>query len=67
MAYQQGWARLPAPLRGLDPAAIYSVTDRQGREVHRASGLELMTTGIPRDATGGCADSRTLHLKMVDK
>lgn len=61
--YQQGWVRPPAPLRGLDPVAIYTVTDRHGAEVYRASGFELMTIGIPGDASGGPGYSRTLYLR----
>lgn len=67
MTYQQGWARPPAPLRGLKSAAIYRLTDRHGSEVYRASGFELMVTGIPGDVTGGYAYSRTLHLVAVDR
>jgi alpha-galactosidase len=63
--YQQGWVRPPAPLRDLDPAALYAVTDRHGAEVYRASGFELMTVGIPGDASGGPGYSRTLHLRQV--
>jgi alpha-galactosidase len=63
----QGWTRPPAPLRGLDPAAVYRVTDRYGAEVYRASGFELMTTGIPGDATGRAAYSRTLYVETVDE
>lgn len=63
--HQQGWVRPPALLRGLDPAATYTVTDRHGAEVHRATGFELMTVGIPGDAYGGVGYSRTLYLKQV--
>lgn len=66
MAYQQGWARPPAPLRGLDPAVAYTISDRHGPEVYRASGFELMVTGIPGDVAGGYAYSRTLHLQQVE-
>jgi hypothetical protein len=62
--YQQGWVRPPSPLRRLDPAATYTVTDRHGDEVYRATGFELMVTGIPGDASGGPGYSRTLHLKQ---
>ncbi|MCS6844479.1 MAG: alpha-galactosidase [Caldilineales bacterium] len=65
MSYQQGWVRPPAPLCGLDPDAMYSVTDRRGVEVYRAAGLELMTAGIPGDAFGGAAYSRTLYLRQI--
>ncbi len=65
MSYQLGWTRPPAPLAGLDPIAIYAVTDRHGTEVYRASGFELMLTGIPGDAWGGTGYSRTLHLQKV--
>jgi alpha-galactosidase len=67
LSYQQGWTRPPAPLRGLDPAAIYRVTDRHGAEVYRASGFDLMVTGIPGHAAGGAAYSRTLLLQVVGK
>jgi len=63
--YQQGWVRPPSPLRGLDPAALYTVSDRHGAEVHRARGFDLMTVGIPGDAGGNPGYSRTLHLKRV--
>ncbi len=63
--FQQGWLRPPAPLRGLDPAATYSVSNRHGVEVYRASGFELMLTGIPGDASGGPGYSRTLLLQRV--
>lgn len=66
MAYQQGWVRPPAPLRGLDPDATYSITDRHGREVLRATGFELMVTGIPGDTTGGTGYSRTLYLTVME-
>jgi alpha-galactosidase len=63
--YQQGWVRPPSPLRGLDPSAMYTVSDRHGAEVHRARGFDLMTVGIPGDACGNPGYSRTLHLKRV--
>jgi len=65
LSSQLGWTRPPAPLRGLDPLASYAVTDRHGAEVYRASGFELMLTGIPGDAWGGVGYSRTLHLRKV--
>ena len=65
MDYQQGWTRPPAPLRGIDPTATYTVTDRDGKEVHRASGFDLMTVGIPGDASRGSGYSRTLHVQRV--
>lgn len=67
LSYQQGWLRPPTPLRGLDPAAVYRVTDRHGVEIYRASGFELMVTGIPGDGMGGAAYSRTLLLEAVDR
>ncbi len=63
--YQQGWVRPPSPLRGLDPAATYTVSDRHGAEVYRASGFDLMTVGIPGDACGNPGYSRTLYLEQV--
>ncbi len=64
MSHQLGLTRPPAPLRGLDPSAIYAVSDWE-TEVYRASGFELMLTGIPGDAWGGTSYSRTLYLKKV--
>ncbi len=66
LGYLQGWTRPPAPLRGLDPAEVYRVSDCHGAEVYRASGFELMVTGIPGDAAGGAACSRTLYVEAVD-
>jgi len=63
--YQQGWVRPPARLHGLNPAATYTAVDRRGVEVYRASGFELMTVGIPGDASGGPGYSRTLYLRQV--
>ncbi len=63
--HQLGWVRPPAPLRGLNSDATYTATDRHGAEVYRATGFDLMTVGIPGDASGGPSYSRTLHLKQV--
>lgn len=59
--------RPPAVLRGLNPSATYVALDRQGQEVYRASGFELMTQGILGDSGKGFGYSRTLHLVAVDK
>lgn len=63
--HQIGSVRPPALLKGLIPSAIYTVTDRQGAEVHRASGYELMTLGLPHDLTEHVGYSRTLHLQAI--
>jgi alpha-galactosidase len=63
--HQLGWFRPPVPLKGLNPAAAYVVLDRHGAEVHRASGYELLTQGIPGDAGQGVAYSRTLFVKQI--
>lgn len=70
-----GRLRPPAPLRGLNAQAVYQVLDRFEREVHRATGYELMTLGLPAEARADPNDdhlseppgySRTLHLRQVD-
>ena len=63
--HQIGRVRPPSPLSGLIPGATYTVTDRHDREVHRATGYELMTMGLPDDITEPVGYSRTLHLKQV--
>jgi alpha-galactosidase len=63
--HQLGWFRPPAPLKGLNPADIYAVIDRHDAEIHRASGYELMTQGIPGDTGQGVAYSRTLYVKQI--
>lgn len=63
--HQLGWFRPPAPLKGLNPAAVYGVFDRHQVEVQRASGYELMTQGIRGDAGQGVGFSRTLHIKQL--
>ena len=65
MSNQPGWARPPAPLRGLDAAATYAVIDRCGTVIYRTSGFELMLTGVDGDACGGTGYGRTLYLKRV--
>lgn len=56
----------PTPLlRGLIPGATYLVTDRHAREMHRATGYELMTLGLPRDVNENVGYSQTLYLKQV--
>ncbi|MBI5567450.1 MAG: GH36 C-terminal domain-containing protein, partial [Chloroflexi bacterium] len=63
--HQIGSARPAALLKGLISAAIYTVTDRHGAEVHRASGYELMTLGLPHDITEHVGYSRTLYLQAI--
>jgi alpha-galactosidase len=63
--HQVGSFRPAAPLKGLTPQAIYQVTDRHRREVHRASGYELMTLGLPVELAEHAGYSRTLHLRQV--
>lgn len=55
----------PPPLRGLLPACLYRVLDRNGAEVVRATGLELMVQGLPGDRGHQRGHSRTLHLVAV--
>lgn len=62
--HQPGWFRPPAPLKGLNSAAVYAVLDRHDAEVYRASGYELMTQGIPGDSGQGAGYSRTLYVKQ---
>jgi len=64
--HQIGRLRPPAPLRGLNAAGLYQVLDRDQRELHRLSGYELMTLGLPVENTEGPGYSRTLHLRQVD-
>jgi alpha-galactosidase len=61
-----GSARPAALLKGLIPGALYSMTDRDGDEVHRASGYELMTLGLPHDITEHVGSSHTYYLKVID-
>lgn len=57
----------PRPLlRGLNPAAIYAVYDRDEQVIHRASGWALMTLGLPRPAPEHVGQSHTLHLKRLE-
>lgn len=62
-----GSYRPAPPLRGLNPGAVYRLLDRHNTEVHRATGYELMTLGIPGDAKQNAGYSRTLHIKQVVK
>lgn len=58
----------PARLRGLDAAATYRATDREGTEIFQATGAELMAVGLPGNIGGGWyvpGYSRTLHLQCV--
>jgi len=63
--YQVGSFRPAAPLKGLCAWATYIVVDRHNSEVHRASGYELMTLGIPGETHGYPGYSRTLYLKQL--
>lgn len=60
--YLSGRHRPPAPLRGLLPGLTYRATDRDGAELHRATGYELMTLGLPHQTGGPAGWSQTLHL-----
>jgi alpha-galactosidase len=51
-----------ALLKNLIHNAVYTVTDRHEHEVHRASGYELMTLGLPREIMEHVGYSRTLYL-----
>ncbi len=61
--HQIGSARPVPVLKGLIPDALYSITDRHQREVHRTSGYELMTLGLPRELNEYIGYSQTLHLQ----
>ncbi len=63
--HQMDRIRPPAPLKGLIANGCYRVLDRDSREVHRASGYELMTLGIPMEANECPGYSRTLHIELV--
>ena len=63
--HQVGSFRPLVPLRGLKSGATYTVVDCHKTEVHRASGYELMTMGIPRETSGYSGYSRTLYLRQV--
>jgi len=58
----------PARLRGLDPGALYTAEDRDGKEYVRARGAELMELGLdPNLGTGRWSTgySRTLWLRRL--
>ncbi len=63
--HQVGSFRPAAPLRGLNTRGTYLIIDRDNQEVHRATGYELMTMGIPRETSGYVGYSRTLYLKQI--
>jgi alpha-galactosidase len=63
--YLMGSFRPASPLKNLIPQATYSLTDRHNTEVHRATGYELMTLGVPGEANHMAGYSRTLHLKQI--
>ncbi|HEX6386661.1 MAG TPA: alpha-galactosidase [Anaerolineae bacterium] len=63
--HQVGTFRPVAPLKRLNAGATYVVIDRHNAEVHRASGSELMTLGIPGETGGYPGYSRTLYLKQI--
>lgn len=63
--HQVGSYRPNPPLRGLQLKANYTVTDRRGHEIHRATGYELMTLGLPRELGEFGGYSRTLHIRAV--
>jgi alpha-galactosidase len=60
--HQLGSVRPAALLKGLIPGATYTVVDRDDEEVHRATGYELMTLGLPHDITEHVGHSRTFYL-----
>jgi alpha-galactosidase len=63
--YLLGAFRPTSPLKNLNPKARYSLTDRHHNEVHRATGYELMTLGVPGEANQMAGYSRTLHVKQI--
>lgn len=60
---RSGHVRPPASLKGLISGAQYVALDRHQHVVHRATGYELMTLGLPRDTLEHTGSSLTLHLK----
>jgi alpha-galactosidase len=64
-----GYYRPTPRLRGLDPAAAYKVVDEHGTEIAHFPGWQLMSMGIPGDATRGglgqALRSRTVLLERV--
>ncbi len=65
--HQVGSFRPNPPLIGLHAGTSYAVFDRRGNELYRATGYELMTLGIPREANEFVGYSRTLHIKQMGK
>jgi alpha-galactosidase len=63
--YQVGSFRPPAPLKGLNPGAVYQVFGKDGEEVYRGNGYELMTLGLPEASGQFPGYGRTLHLKQI--
>jgi alpha-galactosidase len=63
--HQIGSIRPAALLRSLLPGATYTVIDRDNDEIHRATGYELMTLGLPHDFTEHVGYSRTLYLRTI--
>jgi alpha-galactosidase len=63
--YQVGSFRPPAPLRGLNPGAVYQAFNKDGEEVACASGYELMTLGLLEASGQFPGYCRTLHLKQI--
>ncbi|MDJ0754999.1 MAG: alpha-galactosidase [Ardenticatenaceae bacterium] len=60
-----GSYRPARPLKNLNSKGVYRLVDRHGQEVHRASGYELMTLGVPGDAKQNVGYSRTLHVQQI--
>ena len=54
-----------ALLKNLILNSVYAVTNWHGQEVHRASGYELMTLGLPRENRPYVGYSRTLYLRAT--
>jgi alpha-galactosidase len=65
-AYQIGHVLPTPPLRGLQADATYAARDRHNREVYRATGVELMTLGIPWQKHMSVEDTLTLHIVKVE-
>ncbi|MBI5563641.1 MAG: alpha-galactosidase [Chloroflexi bacterium] len=63
--YPIGSFRPAAVLKGLISSAIYTVTDRHGPEIQRATGYELMTLGLPREMAEHVGYSRTVYLQAI--
>jgi alpha-galactosidase len=61
-----GSLRPPAPLVGLHAGATYRLMDRDNHEVHRISGYELMTLGLPQTEQEYPGYSQTFYIRQIE-